>query len=114
MSTTTENRQIAQTIINQISAVNYWALGAWGCSQLVALDETDTRIGGLQFGVKCPKLKKGIIRIELNGLDLYNVRVYRKTRKKVGGIFVPHMPVFQQVKDVYAEDLVGIIDGIVG
>ena len=110
--TTTMN--ITKTIMNQIKAIDFWAMGAWGTRNKVSLNETDKRLGGFQFDIKCPKVKNGRVLIELNGLDLYNVTVYRKTRKKVDGIFMPHMPVVKEVENLYAEDLVRVIDGIVG
>lgn len=92
---------VAKTILAQIKTIDKWALGAWGAKDMVAGDNI------LQFKVNCPKLKHGKVRIEYEyGKDLYKVR-FVKTR---GVKFL----VDETVENVYAEDLVNVIDNRVG
>lgn len=120
----TRTQEIATTIRDQIRAIDTWALGAWGVKpkSYVSLDETDKRLGGLQFDPSnCPNLKRGRVHISLNGLDLYDITVYRWGRVKSKFQLFPNktsydsvLKVVETVEGAYAEDLVQILDGILG
>ncbi len=97
-------QQIAQTIIQQIRATDRYAMGAWGTRELMSLDETSKRSGGLQFRVSGSKLR-GKISIELNHLDTYNVTAYRLRNHEAH--------VVSQVTDIYCDQLMSIVDGMV-
>ena len=104
--------EIANTIRDQIRTIDKMALMAWGATKLTALPETKTSLGGLQFEVKGLAFK-GIIAITLNGSDLYEVeaktksRINRRTMEQVG------LKRKFYTKDVYAEDLVNILDSVI-
>ena len=97
----TQTQQIASTIRDQIKAIDPRALWAWGVKpkSYYSLGEDEDRLGGLQFDPSnCPHVKQGRVLIALNGLDLYD-RVLKEV---------------ETVKDAYAEDLVPILDRILG
>lgn len=88
---------IAKTILNQIKTIDPWALAAWGAKDLVALQD------GLQFKVGGLAEFKGYVTVKYNyGTDLYSLEFFRlrKGERKV----------VQSLEDVYAEDLVRLID----
>lgn len=97
------NKEVAQTILSQIKTIDFWALGAWAARQYTVLND---EYGGVQFKINCPKLKNGFVQVILNGSDLYNVRFFKVWGGKI--------TVDETIKDVYAEDLVNVIDGRVG
>jgi hypothetical protein len=68
-------QQIAKTIRDQIKAADFWCLAACGARDLIALDATDERRGGLKFRVTItsPQTKHYII-IELTHMDEYKVQ----------------------------------------
>lgn len=92
---------IATTIRDQIKTISFWALGSWGARQLQALEH------GFAMHVRGPKiLTGGYVEINLNGLDLYDITLYRirkAERKEVASM-----------ENVYAEDLVNVLDGMIG
>lgn len=97
----TETPTIQETILQQIKAIDIWALGSWAARDLKASGTS------LFFRVNGTKLKYGWIEIDLNeGLDLYTVRAIQ-TRK--GAIKNKG-----EISQVYAEDLVNVIDSFVG
>lgn len=92
---------IAREILNQIKALDFFAMGAWGAKDLVAMDD------GLKFKTSGMTPWKGHVYIKYNaGTDLYDIEFFRirklevKTDKKIVGVFV--------------EDLVKTIDKFVG
>lgn len=91
----------AQIILSQIKAIDPMALYAWG-----AKDLKDTG-RGLMFKTSGMTPWKGYVTIDYNeGKDLYEIefmRIRNLERKVV-----------EKIEDVYAEDLVQIIDGFVG
>ncbi len=120
----TQTQQIASTIRDQIQAIDPRALWAWGVKpkSYYSLSENEDRLGGLQFDPSnCPHVKQGRVTIELNGLDLYDITVYRWGRKKSKFQLDPNKTSYDRVlKEVetvegaYAEDLVPILDRILG
>jgi hypothetical protein len=94
---------VAKTILAQIKAQDFWALGAWAAKQYVALADN----AGVQFKVNCPKLKHGIVKIVLDeGADLYNVHFM----KVWGG----KLTVNEVIEGVYCDQLVQVIDNRLG
>jgi hypothetical protein len=92
---------VAKTILSQIKALDAWSLGAWGAKDLVALED------GLQFKSSGMVKNKGIVQIKLNyGKDLYDVS-FGKIRKY-------EYKEIEKVTDVFVEDLVNVIDEMVG
>ena len=71
----TETQQIANTIRDQIKTADRWCLPACGARDLLALDATEDRRGGLKFRVTItsPRTKHYIV-IELTHLDEYLVK----------------------------------------
>lgn len=96
-----KNRKIAETILQQLRALDKWALGSWAARDFVAIDN------GLQFRVRGTKIKVGgMVQITLNSRDLYDIKLIMvrgvnvKTRAEVEGIFV--------------DSLVDTLDSIIG
>ena len=92
---------IAKTILDQIKGMDFWALGAWGAKDLVAMKD------GLKFKTSGMVKWKGYVYIQYDeGMDLYNV-IFAKIRKL-------EWKVEKQVDGVYFDQLVEIIDRKVG
>lgn len=91
---------VATTIRDQIRTLDRMALWAWGAKDFIGSNDS------LQFTVGGMTRWKGKVIVRLNGKDLYDVRFFRSRGTKViEDVVTP---------DVYAEDLVNIIDGKVG
>ena len=91
----------AQIILSQIKALDPMALFAWGAKNLVNAGD------GLKFKTSGMTPYKGYVYIKYNaGKDLYDIQFYKLRNLEVKTDKV--------VEDVYAEDLVKIIDGFVG
>jgi hypothetical protein len=99
------NLAVANEILRQIKAQDFWALGAWGYQKPLAIKENGCY--GVNFKVNGTKTKRGSsITITLNAMDLYDVklsRFYNGTLKVDG-----------EVKDVYFDQLIEVIDSLVG
>ncbi len=120
----TRTQEIATIIRDQIRAIDPRALWAWGVKpkSYVALNETDKRLGGLQFDPSnCPHVKRGRVHISLNGADLYDITVYRWGKEKSKFQLDPTktsydsvLKVVETVEGAYAEDVIPILDRILG
>jgi len=89
---------IAKTIVSQIIALDKWALGAWGVSEKIGTDE------GLYMKVRGPKFK-GRVAIMLDfASDTYTVTTYKRDNTSV----------IEEIKDVHAEELINLLDRIIG
>lgn len=92
---------IAQTILSQIKTIDPRALWAWGAKDLVNMGN------GLKFTSSGMCRWKGQVYIRYNeGKDLYEIEFFRIRKAE--------MKVDKVVEEVYAEDLVRIIDAQVG
>ena len=91
---------VAKTVYSQIKTLSPWALPAWGAKELVALEN------GIQFKSSGMVKNKGIIQIKLNGSDLYDVTFGKVRKFKYKEI--------KKVTDVFVEDLIDVIDEMVG
>ena len=92
---------IAQVILSQIKAIDGWAMSAWGAKDLVNIGN------GLQFKTSGMTPWKGQVAVTYDeGADLYNIKFYRIRKANV--------IVDKEIKGVYAEDLVSMIDDFVG
>lgn len=92
---------IAQTIFSQIKTIDPRAIFAWGAKEFVNMGD------GLKFKTSGMVKWKGYVYVKYNeGTDLYDIEFFRirdceiKCDKEMTGIF--------------AEDLVHVIDGVVG
>jgi hypothetical protein len=93
--------QIAKTILQQIKATDFWALGAWGAKEMVAMKD------GLKFKTSGMVKWKGYVYIQYdNGMDLYNV-IFAKIRKM-------EWKEEKRLDGVYVDQLVEIINRQVG
>ena len=96
---------IANTIIDQINTIDYWARARWGVTGGKGM-----RPIGLENGVKFKSRGmvkwKGWVTITLNGMDLYDIEFSR--------IYAGEHKIDKVVIDVFVEDLVKIIDAQVG
>lgn len=91
----------AQIIVSQIRAIDPMALMAWGARDLVNMGN------GVKFKTSGMTPWKGWVYIRYNqGRDLYEIDFFRLRKAEVR--------YDQQIEDVYAEDLVRIIDSVVG
>ena len=95
-----DNFGIAGVVYSQIKTMSPWAMAAWGAKELVVLKD------GIQFKSSGMVKNKGIIQVKLNGSDLYDV-TFGKVRKF-------KYKQLKKVTDVFAEDLIGVIDEMVG
>lgn len=90
-----ERTEIARTILNQINALDFWARARWGWKQSLSLGPDTV---GIQFN--CTKGIK--IRIVLDASDTYSI--------EIGRLRGANYSKKASVSDVYASDLVRIID----
>jgi|TARA_B100000123_G_scaffold261820_1_gene229359 hypothetical protein len=95
-----DNFGIAGVVYSQIKTMSPWAMAAWGAKELVVLKD------GIQFKSSGMVKNKGIIQIRLNGSDLYDV-TFGKVRKF-------KYKQLKKVTDVFVEDLIDVIDEMVG
>lgn len=94
--------KIAQTIIQQVIALDPWAFGAFGSSDFIPILECSDYAGGLSFKVN-GKRHKGNVMIFLKWSDVYQI------------IFVSKdgIPV-KEIDEVYCDELVIAPDYIEG
>jgi hypothetical protein len=89
------------TIIrDQIRAMDRCALMAWGAKDMTAIEN------GLRFKSSGMVKKKGWVSITLNSMDLYDV--------EFGQAYKHEYKVRKNSENVFVEDLIEIIDGMVG
>jgi hypothetical protein len=92
---------VAQTILSQIKTLDRTAMIAWGAKDLVNMND------GLKFKTSGMTKWKGYVYVKYNeGSDLYDIDFFR-----IRGVDVKYD---KQAKGIYAEDLVWVIDGVVG
>jgi hypothetical protein len=92
---------IAQTILSQIKTIDPMATFAWGAKDLVNMGD------GLKFKTTGMVKWKGYVYVKYNqGTDLYDIDFFRIRNFEVKKD--------KQMRDVFAEDLVNIIDSVVG
>lgn len=92
---------IAKTILSQIKTLDFWAMGAWGAKELVAMND------GLKFKTTGMVKWKGYVHVKYNyGTDLYDIDFFR--------IRSAQIKMDKQVEGVFVEDLVEIINSQVG
>lgn len=92
---------VAQTILSQIKTIDPRATWAWGAKEFVDMRD------GLKFKTSGMVKWKGYVYVRYNdATDLYDIEFFRIRNFEVKND--------KQVRDVFAEDLVRIIDGVVG
>lgn len=92
---------IAKKIIDQINYNDCCALKAWSATNFVSLLPSKEFQGGLKFSVDGLEFK-GIVKIELRWVDDYVVS------------FIKNGRLLHQVKNVYHDTLVDVIDYVEG
>jgi hypothetical protein len=91
----------AQIILQQLKALDPFALHAWGAKTLIRTND------GMKFKTSGMVRWKGWVEIELNyGTDLYDINFY-----KIRGTEVKYT---QQLEGVFVADLVRVINEVVG
>jgi hypothetical protein len=91
----------SQEILYVIKTLDPWAMGAWGAKNLVSMED------GLKFQTSGMTPWKGHVYVKyVYGKDLYEIQFYRIRKAQI--------KVDKVIEDVYAEDLVGLIDDFVG
>lgn len=92
---------IAQTILSQIKTIDPRATWAWGAKELVNMGD------GLKFKTSGMVKWKGYVYIKYNeGTDLYDIEFFRIRNCEI--------KCDKGMTDVFAEDLVRVIDEVVG
>jgi hypothetical protein len=92
---------IAQTILSQIKTIDPMATFAWGAKELVNMGD------GLKFKTSGMVKWKGYVYIKYNaGTDLYDIQFFR-----IRGV---NVKTDKGMTDIFAEDLVNVIDEVVG
>ena len=92
---------VAQTILSQIKTIDPMALPAWGAKDLMNMGD------GLKFKTSGMTPWKGYVYVKYNPVpDLYEVQFFRFRKMEV--------KMDKVVEDVYAQDLVSVIDNFVG
>lgn len=92
---------IAKTILSQIKTIDAWALCAWGAKDFVVMED------GLKFKTSGMTPWKGHVYVKYNPVpDLYEVQFFRLRKSQI--------KMDKVVEDVYAFDLVSVIDKFVG
>ncbi len=92
---------LAQTILYQIKTLDPMAFFAWGAKNLVSMED------GLKFQTSGMTPWKGHVYVKyVYGKDLYEVQFYRIRKGEI--------KMDEVIEEVYAEDLVRMIDGFVG
>lgn len=92
---------IAQEILYVIKTLDPWAMGAWGAKNLVSMED------GLKFQTSGMTPWKGHVYVKyVYGRDLYEIQFFRVRKAQI--------KMDKVIQDVYAEDLVRMIDGFVG
>jgi len=94
--------QIAQTMIQQVIALDPWAFGAYGSTGFMPILECSEYAGGLSFTVNGKK-HKGNVMIFLKWNDVYKI-VFMSS----DGIPV------KDIEEVYCDELVKALDYIEG
>ena len=90
--------EIANTIINQINAIDRFALGAYGAKNFIAYEESERYDGGLSFDVNGLHFQ-GKVYVMLNWLDEYEIQFVDENQTTV-----------KEVKGVYCDMLVDVLD----
>jgi hypothetical protein len=91
----------SQEILYVIKTLDPWAMGAWGAKNLVDMGD------GLKFQTTGMTPFKGHVYIKyVYGRDLYEIQFFRIRKAEI--------KMAKVIEDVYAEDLVRLIDDFVG
>ena len=93
------DQKVGKIIINQINALDKWALASWGAKNYVSYSD------GIQFDVRGSKFRGRVI-IKLNKRDLYDI--------EFGTIRKLEYIIKNTAKNVHVEQLVNTIDNVVG
>ena len=120
------SKQLAETIIAQIRALDRVALMCWGSSDFLVMTESEKNLGGLRFTVRNCRTFKGtaFVKVMLDFNDTYTVTLYKQKRltKKLRTKFIDDpdfkpadmFDIIGEVSGVYNDMLVDIIDGLTG
>ena len=92
--------EIAKTILEQIKALDFWALGSYGATNYVTVPESKQYSGGVSFKVNGYH-HKGWASIKLTYMDEYEI-----------SFIVNGGEVFKLVEGVYCDELVTVLDWI--
>lgn len=93
--------EIAKTILSQIKALDPRATWAWGAKDFVAMRD------GLKFKSSGMVRWKGYVYVKYDdGQDLYNIDFFTLRKAEI--------KYKERLEGVFAEDLVTLIDGVVG
>ena len=107
-----EKLAVANTIKEQIMAIDYWALAQWGANSYLGSAKNENDEGWLSFKVQnCPSVTNGTyIRITLKWDDTYTVKVHKF--RKVRGSFERKETIYSETQGHHYEDLVDVINSV--
>lgn len=114
---------VAKTISYQINTLDPRAFFTWGAHDLLGIPESNENLGALEFKTRnIPNFRGTVfINISLEGNDTYTVEAFKrknftkKLREKIlNGEDVDLKKQLALVKDIYADQLVSIINEILG
>ncbi len=95
-------KEIANTILQQIKYADRWALAAYGARNFTPLSECNEFQGGVKF--QCDGLRhQGTVVIQLKWIDTYTIS-FLTTNGKVDKV----------VNDIFCDELVSVLDYIEG
>lgn len=98
---------IANEIIKQLKAFDFWALARWGAKDYRSMSDNGDRRGGLQFKCSGSKVVRGgYASIELMPSDTYTVKVVKIIGEK--------MTVLGECQGVYFDGLVEVLEEMIG
>jgi len=107
---------VPETIIEQLNSMDPRALWAWGAKDLVGTSTPSKQdcFGYLMFKTSnCPKVVNGTrIKITLEFNDTYTVKCF--TVRKIRGKADYKETIIAEEKDVYFDQLIPVIDNMVG
>ncbi len=96
-----QNMQIATTIRDQLYGIDAHAMMCLGVNKFVVVEN------GLQFCASGTKiLRGGRVQITLNGLDLYDIEVFRVRKGQKN--------IVKTVNDIYFDNLTEVLTDIFG
>lgn len=102
-NTSATNVEIANEIIRQIKAIQYFFLASIGFNSPAAVEN------GVTFKVNGRKVGYAYVEIKLNAMDTYDVRVFKVRRVK----FDIKVTELGKSQDVYSDNLVSVLSSLV-
>ena len=106
-NTTKADLSVANEIKRQLFSINRNEVYCWGAHNWCGVeDDGKSMLGALIFSVQnTTQLKKGIVKIELNAMDLYDIFIYDNKNNDYQN--------FAEAKGIYCDMLVDVIHNLI-